>query len=476
MRAFINCCRTCYQQPGLITLPALVCILFLCISLLPAHTTDFVEQTCPVCSHQFEVELEMSGTRFGTRLDYKPEGFLEAPPNLPVCPVCKLIIYDEILSETTRDSLARFLASNEYHKLVADGHSSYYLLAQTLRHTEEADGYASGIIYLKASWQVEADSLRNQAYLKASLHELGQLKPDAFTSDAENEYHTVQLLIGEILRRTYQFDAAGHHFRSLCDLPEYKEQPYRTICAYQLELIQQRDAAPKEMPEIAMTEADLLRTEPYQLLERSAGLSSFTDGFTISSLRVSDGWTSSVYFHADREWKGHFFPRDTLACSAMAELIFPVTVDDNVLVGLSPDQITSALTEICDALFVQNLIRGGTPSGIRLRAAGDRLHWNSEEVKQYIPVFEANGISTPPLREWMKVIIDLPGGEMISMSHPAGYDLYIIQSGLFKHQPWRESFQDMTGETQIEWWKLRQEYLACVNREGVLYLIEIEQP
>ena len=97
-------------------------------------------------------------------------------------------------------------------------------------------------------------------------------------------------------------------------------------------------------------------------------------------------------------------------------------------------------------------------------------------MKQYIPVFEANGISTPPLREWMKVIIDLPGGEMISMSHPAGYDLYIIQSGLFKHQPWRESFQDMTGETQIEWWKLRQEYLACVNREGVLYLIEIEQP
>ena len=450
-------------------------ITILCLSIFVtgtifAHTTGIVKKTCPLCTHEFEAEIDMSGTQSGMRLDLKPLGAIAAPRIVAVCPECHFVLYTNQLSKEDRDHLRMFLAGVEYKGLVNEKHSSYFLLARILKEMQE-DHFTVAYTYLQASWQVESQAVRQADYLNACLIELKNFL--AAEAKDNNDFRSAQVLIGEILRRTSKFDSAAEHFERISALSEFKEQPYRTICEYQITLIQKRDASPKEMPAIEITEDDIRQTPPFKMLEKSPLLSSFTNLFSVSDLSAKEGSTFGVYFSDEQEWSGDFTPKTKLPCQSMAELIFRVDTNDVIFVGLTAKQVLEALTEICDATFIQELLNGKKEGKVRLRAAGDRLHWDTEEVEEYRALLKAAGIEPEPVNNWMRIILDLPKGGMISMYHPRGEDLYIVDYQLFSNTSWRDQYQKLTGKI------LKSndvfpdnKYCPVVDRKGKLRLIE----
>jgi len=450
---------------------AILCISVLVTSNLFAHTSDIVKKTCPVCLHEFEAEMDMSGYQSGVRLDLKPLGAIAAPSRVAVCPQCHFVLYTDQLSDEDRDNLREFLASPEYAGLVKEKHSSYFLLARIRKHMN-ANHFTVAYAYLQASWQVEDELARQITYLNACLDELKEYVQEKV--EDENDFRTAQLLIGEILRRTSKFDDATEHFKELSALSEFKMQPYRTSCEYEIKLIQNRDASPKKMPPVEMTEEDIRQTPAFKMLEKSPKLSSFTDLFTVSDLRAEkDCSTYGVYFFGREEWSGDFTPKTKLSCPAMAELIFPIDSNDVISVGLTPTEVLTALTEVCDAPFVQELIKGRDLGKVRLRAAGDRLHWDTGEVAKYIAILKASGIQPPPMRNWMELILDLSRSEMIGLYHPLGEDLYVMDFQLFNNPKWQLQYQEITGERLDTYTSFPDDkYCPIVDRKGNLRLIK----
>lgn len=447
-----------------------LCLAILTTGVLNAHTSGTVKKSCPLCGEVFEAEMDMSGTQSGVRLDLKPLGAITAPWRVAVCPKCHFVLYTEQLSDQDRERLRTFLAGDEYTGLVKKQHTSYFLLARILKEMK-ADHFAVGYAYLQASWQVENDAARQADYLNACLNELKKFVQEKI--DDNDNFRTAQVLIGEILRRTSEFASAAKHFERIRALSEFKEQPYRTICEYQFMLTQKRDALPKAMPAIQMTEKDISQTPPFKMLEKSPVLSAYTNLFSVSDLSAKEGSTFGVYFFSEEQWSGDFTPKTKLSCQAMAELIFPIDTNDVISVGLTATQVLDSLTEVCDAPFVQELVNGNKKGMVRLRAAGDRLHWDTEEVEKYRSILKASGIEPAPVSKWMNVILDLSKGGMISMSHPRGEDLYIVDSWLFNNPSWRDQYQKLAREpVKPDDSFPDDKYCPVVDRKGKLRLIE----
>lgn len=238
--------------------------------------------TCPLCGHEFEAEMDMSGTQFGVRLDLKPLGPTAAPWRVAVCPRCHFVLFKDDMSDTEKKTLTGYVGSDEYKHLVAEGHSSYFLLAALIKHMKQRP-FDVAYACLQASWQVESESpARYRAYIQEALGNLRASLDDKGVTD-KDDHRTVLVLIGEVLRQVAHFDEARKHFESLAGEPAFKQQPYRTIVQYELDLIAAKDSSPKERPEIVLTQADKMTLPEYQMCYGLAGIDVVTNSFTVYS-------------------------------------------------------------------------------------------------------------------------------------------------------------------------------------------------
>jgi hypothetical protein len=331
--------------------------------------------------------------------------------------------------------------------------------------------------YLKASWQAEHTSLYADC-LNQCLMRLRQAVAKARQHD--DEWRTDQVVIGESLRLLGRLAEAEAHFESLAGRPEFEEQPYRTIRSYELELIGKQDKLPRNTPEIVNTEADLRRTPAFRILALHPKLSAYTNVFVVKEVDDETGCTVDVYFFGRSEWKGDFVPREKLACETTAELIFPKT-GKLVEVGLSAEEVLAALREASQAPFLRDL-QAQRQVGVRLRAAGDRLHWETAEVKPYQKLLRNNGLGSFPLKQWMHIILDLdqgqkPKGPMISLYHPKDSDLYVLSDSDFLDvDKWRNQYEQLTGRKAVRqrlfWEGLSEEHVPVIDRAGNLRVLK----
>jgi hypothetical protein len=178
------------------------------------------------------------------RLDLKPVGPIAAPWNIPKCPNCHFIVYNNELSDKDREQLLRFVNSKGYRDISNDN-STYFLLAR-IYEAIGMDSLEIAHTYLKASWQVESDSKKCAKYLEASL-----AKFESFLSskkDKSNQYMTAELVSGEIERRLGKFDLALNRFNRLQKSPEFTGiRNIAAIIQYQIELIGAKDTDPHEI-------------------------------------------------------------------------------------------------------------------------------------------------------------------------------------------------------------------------------------
>lgn len=231
-------------------------------------------------------------------------------------------------------------------------------------------------------------------------------------------------------------------------------------------------ATPKNIPNTKAEEKRASELSAIKLLNSQKNLIAFTDLFSVSDMRAYYGSSVWLYFN-EEEWSGDFSPKTNLSCRAMAELIFPINSNDVVKVGLKPNQVLNALKDLCNTPFIREMAR--ERGRIRLRASGDRLHWNTEEIQELILILKNNEISPPPYKLWMHAIIDLPDShDMISLFHPLGSDLYVVgEFDVVKKSSWRLQYKKLTGiELDENSPYIDEQYCPVVDREGTLRLLE----
>ena len=177
---------------------------------------------------------------------------------------------------------------------------------------------------------------------------------------------------------------------------------------------------------------------------QQAELSVFTNLFRVEQATdLGDSSISGVYFSGP-EWSANLFPKELLPCEVMVEVVFPKS--NNVFqVGITPGDLMKALKAVSSAPFLRILDRESGVTDVRLRAAGDRLHWDTDEV-----ILIERALKTGvPLNHWAQVIIDVgsqPRREYIEMYHPVETDIYVVTGGFKVCADWRKQYRKLTGQ------------------------------
>ena len=99
-----------------------------------------------------------------------------------------------------------------------------------------------GHVFVKASWQEEADQKQLSEDLKLSEKHFAAFLAKAGKHD--EAWQTAQLLIGEIKRRLKNFDESKKHFNGLKAMKEFQGNHLEQIIDYQLTLIEKRTPTP----------------------------------------------------------------------------------------------------------------------------------------------------------------------------------------------------------------------------------------
>jgi hypothetical protein len=213
-----------------------------------------------------------------------------------------------------------------------------------------------------------------------------------------------------------------------------------------------------------------------EALARNPKLAAFTNMFFVDDAEDGRGSTSGVYFIGADQWSADFLPKAALSFGSMIETVFPKS-NGVVQVGISPNELLDELKHLTELPFLKEMNKSLPVDCVRIRAAGDRLHWNSDEVAKFEEVLKT-GV---PLRDWVYFIVDAGSrpNRMIGFYHPKGCDIYVVDGLLFENPDWREQYRKLTGNKPKRtkglgglpsWENPDSKYLPVVDRSGTLRL------
>jgi hypothetical protein len=206
---------------------------------------------CPVCGTSFPGVAKQHSAVWGIRLDLRTFGkAVRDPPDLPMCPNCRFVIFKTSFTDTELARLRAYVASDPYKKIEAR-HFSYYYLAKILeaKAVPLKDGsYSIAHAYLQAAWQAEdyKDAGLVALYLQNAL-----TWADAFAKESkpgDYYYPTSRLLPGELLRRLGRFAEAAARFAPLEKDQNFSAAYLQRIIAAEQALIRVQDSSPQASP------------------------------------------------------------------------------------------------------------------------------------------------------------------------------------------------------------------------------------
>ena len=210
-----------------------------------ATTYQTEERICPIGGERFTVEVLMSYSTYGKRLDLKPLGRdpSAVPQPLIVCPN-GFIDYKKKYSEEEIISFTNLINSPSYQRL-RSGNTDYFMLAQMLE-SMGAGKLTMGWTYLEASWEAECLTCRQKyvPYLNSAIHNF-----NLAVDESDNEIgFTYRLLVVELNRLKGDFDTAKLKLAEL----EANITPIgyeKIVIDFEKELINNQNSDPQELPE-----------------------------------------------------------------------------------------------------------------------------------------------------------------------------------------------------------------------------------
>lgn len=130
----------------------------------------------------------------------------------------------------------------------------------------------------------------------------------------------------------------------------------------------------------------------------------FDAHFTLHEAQVGLGSTLGVYFFPKPQWSGDFHPKQPLEHPFMIEAVFP-RVDDKLVIALTAEDLLEAGRRAFAHPFVAKRFADGA-TRLRLRSTGDRLHWDTPELKKMLAQVAKAADERNDLKRWAYFIID----------------------------------------------------------------------
>lgn len=201
-----------------------------------------------------------------------------------------------------------------------------------------------------------------------------QSLPNGLSSSKENQFHLVL-----IDKTFYDFDiTTGAILRKGEDKGAKSGR----------ELRQEEDAQAREKGEAMFRKSQW--SSPFQMV------------FSFSEIRAGQWSTSGVWFDGP-EWNAELTPKNALPLPCLTEAVFPITADGQVAVALQPEEIVKAFQA---ALAHPGLAEWRKKAGrLRLRITGDRLHWNTPELTDWLRKATGKEPAPEALRDWAYFIL-----------------------------------------------------------------------
>jgi hypothetical protein len=165
------------------------------------------------------------------------------------------------------------------------------------------------------------------------------------------------------------------------------------------------DAGARNSHEIRKEDDAREEAEGKAILERSAFRKDYESHFDISEVQALKGSISSCSLEGPA-WTATLTPKKKLAHPTGVEAVFQIK-GDHAVATLHPSKMIAAMEMALRHPSVAGQFAGGA-TGLRLRTQGDRLHWNTPELRAFIKQVRGNEPEDPVLEHWAYIIIDHP--------------------------------------------------------------------
>src|SRR5690606_3541713 len=109
--------------------------------------------------------------------------------------------------------------------------------------------------------------------------------------------------------------------------------------------------------------------------------------FDLSEVNAGPGKTMGVHFDGP-EWRADLTPKRAFAHPCFVDANFPLDEGGRVVATLKPEEILTALDKAFAHPFVARRFAHGGASGVRMRITGDRLHWDTPELREFLKKLE----------------------------------------------------------------------------------------
>ncbi|MBL9152689.1 MAG: hypothetical protein JNK37_09400 [Verrucomicrobiales bacterium] len=179
-------------------------------------------------------------------------------------------------------------------------------------------------------------------------------------------------------------------------------------------IIQEKDNKAKSSREIWAEEQAAANNRGQELYEASPFKEEFEPHFEITRMEAMLGSFSSCSLEGPA-WVAEFTPKQKFEHEARVRPVFPIRDDSRVVVSLTPQEITSAFEQAFKHPFVSKRFKDGGATGVRLRIQGDRLHWNTPELQEFVEKITGKMPKEDELRHWAYFIIDDKNGNCTSI-------------------------------------------------------------
>ncbi len=166
-----------------------------------------------------------------------------------------------------------------------------------------------------------------------------------------------------------------------------------------------RDEEAKGFQTIFGEEQVELEKEGKELFDANMFKDDFSRHFEVADIEVSRG----IHICPPIEWpawSAELTPKIKFDYPVHVRAMFPIEDDKRVEVSLTPLQIISAIEKVSRHPFIENLFKNGNATGLRMRILGDRLHWDTPGLIEFIEKLSGRRPKEDELSHWAYFIID----------------------------------------------------------------------
>lgn len=208
-------------------------------------------------------------------------------------------------------------------------------------------------------------------------------------------------------------------------------------------ITQKRDEGAKSRRKIQAEERALASKRGEELLKASHFKEPFESHFEISHAQAMQDSFSGCSLKG-ATWVAELTPKRELDHKASVHPVFPIQGENHVEVSLTPQEIIFALEKAFVHPFVKQRFDEGEATGIRLRIQGDRLHWNTPELIDFIEKITRKRETDDNLAHWAYLILDAenPRYTSIYLNTKTGEVIATDKS----KWPWEPHLIDATGK------------------------------